>query len=122
MEKIYAQALWKVIEKGMDPKKAVESLRDALNTKGRLALLSQIGRAFERIAAREMQKNRSTLVVASSHSEKDARKESGARDADLVIDEDIIGGWRLEDNESLTDASWKSALLSIYNRATTSAY
>ena len=119
MDKSYAQALWSVIEGGMDPKRAVQSLLDALQKRGRAALLPQIGRTFMRLAMREMQKNRSVLVVAHSRSEKSARKESGAKDAELIIDENLVGGWRLEDKQLLRDASWKSALLSIYNRATT---
>ena len=119
MDKSYAQALWSVIERGMDPKRAVQSLFDTLQKRGRTSLLPQIGRTFMRLAMREMQKNRSVLVVAHSRSEKSARKESGAKDAELIIDENLVGGWRLEDKQLLRDASWKSALLSIYNRATT---
>ncbi|MBI5456650.1 hypothetical protein HY969_02820 [Candidatus Kaiserbacteria bacterium] len=119
MDKAYAQALWKTIQKDMDPKQAVDALRGALEKRGRLSLFRQVGRAFERIAAREMQKKLSVLVIAEKGSEKRARQESGAKDAELMIDETLIGGWRLEDKETLRDASWKSALLSIYNRATT---
>lgn len=118
MDKAYASALWVALQKGMDPKEAVRSLHDSLARRGRASLLPQIGRSFERIAMREMQKKRSQLVVADARHEKNARKESGGKDAELVVDASLIGGWRLEDKETLKDASWKSALLSIYGTVT----
>jgi F0F1-type ATP synthase delta subunit len=118
MEKAYAQALWDLIQKGEKPKEAVVKIHKALESRGRVTLMPAIGRAFERLAQREAQKNRSVLVVARKSDEAKARKASGASDAELKVDETIIGGWQLFDKGQLRDESWKSALLSIYNSAT----
>ena len=118
MDKAYAQALWELIQKGEKPKEAVSKIHKILETKGRAALMPAVGRAFERLAQREAQKNRSVLVVARKSDEAKARKESGAKDAELSVDENIIGGWQLFDKGTLRDESWKNALLSIYNSAT----
>ena len=118
MEKAYAQALWELIQKGEKPKEAVTKIQIALSAHGRASLMPAIGRAFERLAQREAQKNLSVLVVARKGDEAKARRESGAKDAEIRIDETLIGGWKLFDKGQLTDESWKSALLSIYNGAT----
>lgn len=118
MQNLYATALWRTIESGIDSKQAVKSLHEALVRRGRMSLMPQIARAFARIAAREAEKNASILVVARKDDEKTARKESGAHGALLAIDESLIGGWRLENKEQLQDASWKTSLLSIYGKVT----
>lgn len=118
MEKAYAQALWELLQKGEKPKEAVTKIHTALRERGRAALMPAVGRAFERLAQREALKNRSVLVVARKADEQKARKESGANDAELNVDETLIGGWKLFDRGQLVDQSWKSALLSIYNNAT----
>jgi F0F1-type ATP synthase delta subunit len=127
MERMYAQALWEMAEKGMEPKKAVSALYEHLKLRGREALMPRIAKAFERLAARDDGKNTVTLTVAH---EKDAHKaKSHIRDmlkkfqvaeADVAIrlDGSLIGGWRLEGKESLVDASFKKSLLEMYNRAT----
>lgn len=117
MEKLYAQALWNLIQNGAAPKDAVHKIHTALTAHGRSALMPAVGKAFERLAQREAQKNRSVLVVARKSDEAKARKESGGKDAELRVDETLIGGWQLFDKGELRDESWKSALLSIYNQA-----
>lgn len=117
MEKAYAQALWDLIQKGEKPKEAVTKIHTALETRGRSALMPAVGKAFERLAQREAQKNRSVLVVARKSDEASARKASGAEDAELRVDASLIGGWQLFEKGELRDESWKSALLSIYNQA-----
>jgi F0F1-type ATP synthase delta subunit len=126
MEQAYAQALWEVIRKGTSPKQAVDALREALAARGRTALLPRIARAFARIAARDEEKNGVVLSIARAEDErkakaaaKDVLAELGVKPAEVVVrtDDSLIGGWRLEGRERLVDASWKTALVSIYNRA-----
>lgn len=119
MEKAYAQALWNLIQDGEKPKDAVAKIHAALERQGKVALMPSISRAFERIAQREAQKNASVLLVARKSDEAKARKESGAHEAELRVDETLIGGWQLFDKGEMRDESWKSALLSIYNHAVT---
>ncbi len=118
MPHAYAQAILKLIEKGEKPNDAVAHVHTVLEKSGRIALLPHIARALERLAARDMQKSRSVLVVAREEDEKAARKESVAPDVELAVDESLIGGWRFEDKEKLTDASWKKHLLAMYGKVT----
>jgi F0F1-type ATP synthase delta subunit len=127
MEGTYAQALWQMIEGGMQPKKAVHALVESVKAHGREALLPRIARAFERIAERQMRKN--TLIVSVAH-EKDVNKakrdvkevlekmDTDRKELEVRIDESLIGGWRLEGRGTLVDNSFKKSLLDMYNAAT----
>lgn len=108
-----------MVEKGKTPEAAVARVREALKEKGRGALLPQIARAVKRLAEREIRKHRVVLAVARKHDEHAARKASGGKDAELAIDETLIGGWKLEGKGDLRDMSWKSYLLSMYHNAIT---
>lgn len=125
MEQQYAQALWKMAEGGTSPHKAVASLKEVLEKHGRLALLPRIGRAFARLADREVSKSALVLTVAREKDERHAHKEvkeilasMDARTDDLKtqVDDSIIGGWRLEGRGMLVDNSYKNRLLELYNR------
>src|SRR5262245_50835044 len=118
IEQTYAQALFDLLQNGEKPKSAVTKIHESLKAKGRAALMPAIGRAFERLAQREALKNTSVLVVARKQDESKARKESGAKDAEVRVDESLIGGWKLFDKGTMRDESWKTALLSIYNAST----
>jgi len=114
MEKIYAQALWRAIEGGRVPKEAVDTLAKILKRQGRLELMPHIKRAFLRLA----EANRATrdkIFVASEKDAKHALAASGAKDADVVVDTSLIGGWRYEGNGEIIDRSFKKYLLDIYN-------
>lgn len=129
MEQAYAQALWKVVEDGMTPKEAVAELREVLTRLGRITLLPKIARAFARIAARDSARNNVVLSIAHKKDERGAKRDvkqflsdvgAEPRDVTVTMDDSLIGGWRLEGNERLVDASFKKHLLSMYNRATQS--
>lgn len=125
MDKAYAQALWRIIEAGTAPKKAVKTLVEALAARGRLGLLQKISRTFNLLAARDEAKNTVSMKVARHANGKRAFKEAsgllkdaGIKPGDVRIDveENLIGGWRLEGRELLHDASYKRQLLDIYER------
>ena len=125
MEKAYAQALWRIIEAGTAPKKAVKTMCEALAARGRLGLLPKISRAFNLLAARAEAKSVMVLHVARSSDAKHALKEAAALlkdagikagDVRIDIEENLIGGWRLEGREIMHDASYKSQLLDIYEK------
>ena len=127
METAYAQALSKVIERGMEPGKAIAELKKSLEHNNRSSLLPKIARAFSRIAARQGRKNTMTLSIArkkdAAHALRAAQTilaEQGIGETDLceIIDESLIGGWRLEGRGLLVDQSWKKSLLSMYNAVT----
>lgn len=127
MEQAYAQVLWKMVEGGMTPAKAAHALRDTLKAHGREQLLPRIARAFARIAEREAKKTDVVLSVAREKDERRAHKEikemlsrMGVETKALKtqVDDTLIGGWRLEGRETLTDVSYKKALLDLYARVT----
>ncbi len=127
MEQAYAQALWKMVEGGMTPVKAVHALRDTLKAHGREQLLPRIARAFARIAQREAKRTDVVLTVAREKDERRAHKEIKellsqmgveAKGVKTQVDDALIGGWRLEGKELLVDASYKKLLLDFFSRAT----
>jgi F0F1-type ATP synthase delta subunit len=127
METAYAQALWKMVEGGMTPAKAVHALRDTLKAHGREALLPRISTAFARIAEREAKKTSVVLTVAREKDERRAHRDIKgllsqlgveAKDLKTQVDDTLIGGWRLEGREHLADASYKKQLLELFSRAT----
>lgn len=122
MENAYAQALYEAIAGGTEPKKAIEHLAARLARENRQELLPRIAKAFARVAARESAKSRTALYVAKHH---DAEKAAAAAEKfakvgkhDVHVDETLIGGWRLEHQDMLVDASYKKQLLEIFNRVT----
>ncbi len=126
MEQAYAQALWKMVERGMDHKRALTALRETLREHGRESLLPRIGKAFARIAARDAKKNDIVLTVADAKdihkAEKEAKEflssEGGSSlGGKTQVDDTLIGGWRLEGRGVLVDNSYKKQLLEIYNRS-----
>ncbi len=126
METAYAQALWNMVNAGTAPAKAVHSLTEILKTHGRESLLPRIGRAFARISERESKRTSITLTVAREKDERAAkhevreilsRLEIDSKDVQMVVDDSLIGGWRLEGKETLIDASYKRDLLELFNRS-----
>ena len=126
MERAYAQALWQIIEAGTEPSKAVHALHASLLASGRVNLMPRIGKAFERLAAHEASRTSVTLTVADKNHEQAALKEASSHIARFQlankvmmtrVDKTVIGGWRLEGNETLVDASYKKHLLAIYKNA-----
>jgi len=128
MEHAYAEALWKMIQKGMNAKAAVHALHKVLAARGRTALFPRIAHAFARLAQRSASRTGMTLHIAHEGDERNARAAAKnaleemhlseyAIDA-VVVDKTLVGGWRLEGAEQLVDASYKKQLLTIYHRAT----
>ncbi len=117
MEATYAHALLQVIRKGMDPKKAIESLKNVLERQGRIELFPRIARSLVRIDQREKTIRPRVYVADEAHTKR-AFIESGISDAAVCVDETLIGGWRPDDAERLVDNSFKKHLLSIYSNIT----
>ena len=126
MDEQYAQALWQMVEGGMEPKKALHALVESLKIHGREALLPRIARAFERLAARETKKNAVVLSVAHEKDANKAKREvkalleeigAASKDLDIRVDGSLIGGWRFEGKGTLVDTSFKKSLLEMYNHA-----
>jgi len=123
MDTLYAQVLMRLIESGKSPEAALQALVEQLRTRGRLSLLPKIGRAFARQEAMKQRDHQVVVKVARSADEGSARRaaqrhagESAA--THVVVDETLIGGWRIETKEMLEDASFKKHLLTLYQNIT----
>jgi F0F1-type ATP synthase delta subunit len=122
MEHAYAQALWKLVDAGHEPKEAVRRVKEALEKSGRGALLPRVARVVQRIAQLR-ESGKPTLAVASDAERNASLQDATERlsltgDVALRVDGSLIGGWRYEERGRLVDTSYKSQLLEIFNRAT----
>jgi F0F1-type ATP synthase delta subunit len=127
MEKAYAQALAQVIRDGKNPHEAVVSMHSALVRSGRTSLIKKIALAFRRLMEHEAKRDTVTVFIANKDDETRARKEAdhvltqlklSNRKVVYRVDHTLIGGWRMEGRDHLTDASYKKFLLDIYATAT----
>ena len=80
--------------------------------------MGKVAKAFSRLAEAN-RANRSRIFVAKEKDAKSALKASGVPEADVCVDESLIGGWRLEGGNEVIDRSFKKYLLDIYNGAIT---
>jgi F0F1-type ATP synthase delta subunit len=118
IDQAYARAIWRAVEAGKEPHEAVSIVYDILKRQDRTALMPRILRSFTRLADKELRRTQVRLSVARQGDVKQAMIEAGIQEADVCIDESIIGGWRLETSDRLVDASHKKYLLDIFIRAT----
>lgn len=119
----YAHALKRALEETTTETQqiaCVEELFRVLQKDGKQKALPSIARELERIFERATQAQ-AVLTVATSDDEKKARAEllnrlPNAQPTHTNIDEEIIGGWRYTESDTLIDASHKQALIELYRR------
>ena len=116
----YSQAIDRLIrEKGMDEAVVFEKLRAHLAESGRLKILPQLLRELRTLDARRGVEA-PFLEIASE--EDRAAAESAAKaqgiEAKAQINPDLIRGWRLRANGTLTDHSAKRSLVELYRSIT----
>jgi len=123
----YAQALENSLEGVTSEAQATErvnALVTVLKNAGKLKALPAILREFKRMQLRKTAQ-RATLTIAHKDTEQVARAELAARltektvgDISIAIDENLIGGWRYVDHDTLVDTSYKAGLLELYRKIT----
>ena len=59
-----------------------------------------------------------TLTIADTKGEKTAKAEAGVKDVAVKVDPTLIGGWQLEADGKLIDASYKRSLIELYRTIT----
>ena len=125
MKKHYTEAALKMIQSGTDIDKVLEGLRKTLTRKGHTRLYSAVLRSIVRIL--ETHHDTGAVVVVAKDS--DTTKLASDIDAILTeldagknfvtkIDQTIIGGVIVKNNNVVVDRSYKTKLTNIY-RATT---
>lgn len=110
----YAQALVALVHKGMSPKDAVNKLAEMLKKTGKSRIMAQLKPALMRLQNKE---SGAVVYVAHKH---DAKHAPQASDTRVIIDDSLIGGWRMVNGNTLVDASYKKQLLDMYRGATRS--
>ncbi len=119
---IYARAIYELANEGKDAGAVVEGVKKSLIKRGALKLLPQILNMYKHLVLKNAN-NRAVLIVASEMDKKLIEKHSFyEKDMQVRIDPNIVGGYRIEKQGKLTDASFKSKLLQIYERATRGDY
>ena len=118
MERAYAQALWSIVERGGDHKKAVTALHETLVRTGRERLTAKILSEFKRIALRENTHSSAVISVGRRADVEAALHAAGLKESEVILDPTLIGGYRIEKGDTLIDASWKNYLITLYNAVT----
>lgn len=112
----YAKALFEAGKNGTQTDVLMRGLIRSLKGRGAMRLLPHILTQYERLAAR-LRRDTPILTIARESDRADAVQASGASAATtVVVDERIIGGYRLEEKGVLKDASFKRHLLEVYRR------
>lgn len=121
MEKTYATALTRLVNRGADQKTSAEGLIDHLKREGRMKLLPGILRELRMHQARS-QKHAPVLEVASVAEREEAVHAAstvGISAVDAVVNPTLISGWRARSGTKLIDRSGKAALVNIYRNIVT---
>lgn len=121
MEKVYAQAVVELEEKGVKAPELTRHLIAHLTKVGRLKLLPKILRELKKTQARH-DKEWSPLEVASEkeivHAQKELEK-MGIKTKDVQVNPSLIKGWRILQKDTLIDTSAKKALVDLYTNIIT---
>ena len=122
----YAQALFEITAHANAQLRDehVNSFLKLLKDKGHIILLSQIIKKFEHIVKTEGKKKIATLTVAKISDSISMQKEAityhdGLKidsEIEVYIDEHIIEGFVLKDNDLIIDASYKNMLINMYRK------
>ncbi len=114
----YAKAMLSLSKEGHNTDGIVKGLINSLKARGALALLPNVLRAYTNLIARKSS-DKPVVAVARSADAKEAIEQSGVpSDTEVVVDERLIGGYRLEQGGKLIDNTFKAKLLQIYRNAT----
>jgi len=120
---LYAEALYRA-HKGNPSRDAeiVASLMEMLRRENRLSLLPGISRALSRRFEKERRHLPEVIVARKEDALRYSKEieEAGFSGASIRVDSSIIGGWRARRDSILVDASYKSSLISLFNRITSS--
>jgi F0F1-type ATP synthase delta subunit len=121
----YVQAVIAVLATGAKPETVLTNLKSVLDRRGHVRLLPRIMRALERELARLQTVGVPTLTVARASDATSALAKSLVRELALddaalriVVDETIVGGAKLRANSQEIDASYKTALITLYQSIT----
>jgi F0F1-type ATP synthase delta subunit len=101
-----------------DHARAIDSFMSYVKARGYQALLPRILSEYQSLIQRT-EKGGTTVSLAKKKDHAELLLKHGITgDAKVVIDESLIGGYRIETDSTLIDASHKNALLTLYHSIT----
>ena len=111
-----------VLASGDDSKVRVDAFFSYLKEKGYLKLLPQILTEYRTLAGVADTKKQTIIRIAKKISVVDAKalakKHDASDDVEVIIDENVVGGYIVETPSTYTDVSHKHALLKLYQSLT----
>ena len=116
-----AQTLYELAS-GDDSKARVDAFFSYLKEKGYLKLLPLILTEYNILASATSAKDQTIIRVVKNISPADAKalakKHDVSDDVEVIIDENVVGGYIVETPSTYTDVSHKHALLKLYQSLT----
>jgi F0F1-type ATP synthase delta subunit len=124
MHDLYVTAVVESLKAGHKPSEVFLGLKSVLARRGHERLLPRIVRTLEREALRRTGAGTATLTVAKASDADSAVVQSLLKEMSVgetpmvVIDETIIGGWKLRSGDTEIDATYKTTLINLYHTIT----
>ncbi len=115
-----AQALHRMTDghSSADQRRAVDSFIAFIHARGYRALLPRIMTEYQALMKRTGDRITTVSLARKRDHAEILAKHGIDQDARVVIDESLIGGYRIETDTTLIDASHKNALLKLYQSIT----
>lgn len=111
----YQKAFLSLLESGEDVDKTIKRVKVVMEKRGHSGLLLSVFKSTLRELDRTSVAKTPRLTVAR---EKDVRRYAdGHKEAEVIIDPHLIGGYRFEQNNTMIDQSYKTKLLNWYRVA-----
>jgi len=126
MKNHYIQAILEMIQTGTDSEKVFNGLQKTMQAKGHMRLYAPVLRGVLRVLETKKDTDTATVIVTK---DSDIQKYSevikqtlsevkAGNDFSTKVDDTIIGGVIIKNNNTIVDLSYKTTLLNLY-RATT---
>jgi F0F1-type ATP synthase delta subunit len=113
----YQNAFMSLVQSGEEIGKSVKRLKAVMEKRGHAGLLLGVLRSAVRELDRTNVADAPRLTVAR---EKDVKKYGQRhKDAEIIVDATIVGGYRFEKDHTIVDNTYKTKLLNWYRTATT---
>jgi F0F1-type ATP synthase delta subunit len=126
MKDTYVAAVHQALNDGTDPELVITGLKRVLTERGHERLLAPVLRTV--LTLNTTSRTRTTLIRVASNADLAANKaaiEAALADCqatdepEVIVDDTVVGGWQVEANGTRVDASYKTALTTLYRAITT---
>lgn len=118
----YATAVLSLQDTGLEERAVVDGLFRTLRARGHLKLLPLIVHTLDQQSAARARKNKTVLTLARPQDRElhaaAIAKHTDVAAADVEIDDTIVGGFILNKGTDVYDASYKTALITLYRNIT----